>query len=239
MDLLLKEELWKDIMNGAVVYAGQLFDTTVYRSVFMPQKRNLELVHIPSEETFDLVRAHRDAELYRQGILDETLPVFERCLLIHYLGKIGYKKAAPELREAMMHARESDLRGFALEGLGRLGCREYVPDMIYVLRNDEYVRRDVVRTLGVLKDPRALLPLRETYEEIIYKIHAAEGQGKEWTDYSSEWSNLINVIEAMLRIDGPLAEQSLNEALDDNNIHIHEAAKRGAFFYNRKREKRQ
>ena len=247
IDLLVRGEFLRDRLSGSVLYNGRLYGHSAFTSdvcVFIPE-HGWELLHVPSDETFARISAYRDAKLYRLSILDDSLPVFDadyfvasRGVMINYIGKIGYREASPELREAMMHG-EDELRCFAIEALGRLGCTEYVPDMTQLLRNKSNgVKGDVVRALGALKDQRALVPLREQYEDTLRRMHVAQSHGKEWIEYNHEWSYFINVIESMLRIGGALAEQSLHEAMADPNDHIHNAAKRADFPGRTRRNKR-
>lgn len=239
MDLLVEKEFWREKLAGAVLHENKLYRRyNAFSHLLTPYERNWEILHMPSAETLELVRAYKNAELYRKAIVNESLPafgyeigindMFGRALMTHYLGLIEYRKSAPEFREIMLHDTSGDMKSFAIEGIHRLGFREYVPDMIKILRNskNENIRHNIVYAFECLKDKRALVPLREYFEENIQKIHFSESAGKTFSDYSHEWGRLIDALGAMLKIGGKLAEESLKEAYNDENIHIHNAAKR-------------
>jgi hypothetical protein len=186
----------------------------------------------------EMIHAYTDAFLFKDVIIDESVPafcnyaqLFGRVRMIHLLGLIGYKKASPQIREAMLHDLDAVVRSQAAETLGTLGDRKYVSDLIYTLRNDKDIctRIDACEALGELRDKRALIPLREFFEEARAMIYRKGYVG-------IYFISLKEALQSMLMIGGELAERTLNEALDDYNpinnsgIHVYQAARRGKLW---------
>src|SRR3989338_2540062 len=147
----------------------------------------------PMFQTLDLVHTAEQAEIYRWALLDESIPVldesiFGRLTMAHYLGLLGYEKAAPEMRELMLHAPEYEMRAEGAEALGSIGTNFYVDDLIGALKNDSdsHVRLHVARALGMIKDKRALRPLREMYEQSAARVHLTD-LGIEWIKVEDSW----------------------------------------------------
>jgi HEAT repeat protein len=86
-----------------------------------------------------------------------------RCDATRALGELGNIKAVEPVIE-MLKDEWVNVRIYAVTSLGKLGDTKAVPALIEVLQNDsenELVRAGAAAALGVLRDQRALLPLRE------------------------------------------------------------------------------
>ncbi len=86
-----------------------------------------------------------------------------RCDATRALGELGDAMAVPPLIE-MLTDEWVNVRIYAVQSLGKLGESIATPALIGVLQNTEendLVRAGAGAALGLLKDPRALLPLRE------------------------------------------------------------------------------
>ena len=86
-----------------------------------------------------------------------------RCDATRALGELGNTKAVMPIIE-MLKDEWVNVRIYAVTSLGKLGDEEAVPALIEVLKDskeNELVRAGAAAALGVLRDSRALLPLRE------------------------------------------------------------------------------
>ena len=83
------------------------------------------------------------------------------------MGEIGNKKAVDKLIN-MLYDEWVNVRIYAVTSLGKLNDTKAVPALIDVMKNrseNELVRAGAAAALGVLRDQRALLPLRELIME--------------------------------------------------------------------------
>ena len=90
-----------------------------------------------------------------------------RCDATRALGEIGNKKAVDKLIN-MLYDEWVNVRIYAVTSLGKLNDTKAVPALIDVMKNrseNELVRAGAAAALGVLRDQRALLPLRELIME--------------------------------------------------------------------------
>ena len=86
-----------------------------------------------------------------------------RCDATRALGEIGNPKAVDHIIE-MLKDEWVNVRIYAVTSLGKLNDTKAVPALIEVMKNEkenELVRAGAAAALGVLRDQRALLPLRE------------------------------------------------------------------------------
>lgn len=86
-----------------------------------------------------------------------------RCDATRALGELGSTKAVEHIIK-MLKDEWVNVRIYAVTSLGKLGDVAAVPALIEVLQNtqeNELVRAGAAAALGVLRDQRALLPLRE------------------------------------------------------------------------------
>ncbi len=86
-----------------------------------------------------------------------------RCDATRALGELGDTKAVKPVIK-MLKDEWVNVRIYAVTSLGKLGDTEAVPALIEVLKNEEeneLVRAGAAAALGVLRDQKALLPLRE------------------------------------------------------------------------------
>ena len=90
-----------------------------------------------------------------------------RCDATRALGEIGNKKAVDKVIN-MLYDEWVNVRIYAVTSLGKLNDTKAVPALIDVMKNrseNELVRAGAAAALGVLRDQRALLPLRELIME--------------------------------------------------------------------------
>ena len=90
-----------------------------------------------------------------------------RCDATRALGEIGNKKAVDKVIN-MLYDEWVNVRIYAVTSLGKLNDPKAVPALIDVMKNrneNELVRAGAAAALGVLRDQRALLPLRELIME--------------------------------------------------------------------------
>ncbi|MBQ8668982.1 HEAT repeat domain-containing protein, partial [bacterium] len=90
-----------------------------------------------------------------------------RCDATRALGEIGNKKAVDKIIN-MLYDEWVNVRIYAVTSLGKLNDTKAVPALIDVMRNrseNELVRAGAAAALGVLRDQRALMPLRELIME--------------------------------------------------------------------------
>ncbi|MEB3244450.1 MAG: HEAT repeat domain-containing protein [Vampirovibrionales bacterium] len=86
-----------------------------------------------------------------------------RCDATRALGELGDPRAVDALVD-MLKDEWVNVRIYAVQSLGKIGEKSAVPALIDVLKNKEendLVRAGAAASLGMLKDARALLPLRE------------------------------------------------------------------------------
>lgn len=198
---------------------------------------------------FDMLKAYENAEFYRKAVLDETIPLwgynyslfdeqFGRVLMIDALGHIKYKPACPELREAMLQDVESEIRETAAKSLGRIREKKYISDFIFTLTHDKNrcVREATIEALGDYKNPRALVPLRDRFEELLFQIRLKKHSTKlpfegapEILRYGHEYMEFKTVLNSICKIGGPIAEETLERAIHDSNPHISGSAKSCSF----------
>lgn len=164
----------------------------------------------------DLLQAHRNAELYRTAILDESLPAvmgdashmlldhspfFCRYFWIVDLGRVCYKPACPELREVMLHDLNSELRGAAAKSLGKIGDKRYTSDLISVMREDKKAAGAALRALGDMRDDSALPVLREKFEEARRRFDLA-GHAQDGDMVWDQVQEICKLTEIMIRAGG-------------------------------------
>lgn len=86
-----------------------------------------------------------------------------RCDATRALGEIGNPKSVDKII-TMLKDEWVNVRIYAVTSLGKLNSTKAVPALIEVMQNEqenELVRAGAAAALGVLRDQRALLPLRE------------------------------------------------------------------------------
>lgn len=86
-----------------------------------------------------------------------------RCDATRALGELGERSAVPHLL-GMLHDEWVNVRIYAVQSLGKLGCTTATDTLVGVLCNCEeniLVRSGAAHALGMIRDPRALMPLRQ------------------------------------------------------------------------------
>ena len=86
-----------------------------------------------------------------------------RCDATRALGEIGNPKCVDKII-GMLNDEWVNVRIYAVTSLGKLNDKKAVPALIEVMKNEkenDLVRAGAAAALGVLRDQRALLPLRE------------------------------------------------------------------------------
>jgi HEAT repeat protein len=86
-----------------------------------------------------------------------------RRQVVFALASIDDPAAIPGLRSALSTAHRGS-RGYAIDALGQLGAREAVPQLIALL-DDPWSRRRAARALVLIRDERALGPLRQASQK--------------------------------------------------------------------------
>ncbi len=85
-----------------------------------------------------------------------------RCDATRALGELGDKRAVDALVD-MLKDEWVNVRIYAVQSLGKIAEKSAVPALIDVMQNsdeNDLVRAGAAASLGVLRDPRALMPLR-------------------------------------------------------------------------------
>ena len=198
------------------------------------------------EEFFAKLRALEMAEQYRMAITDESLPAgieegarllvnhdpfFCRQFIIHWLGRIRYNPACPNLREAMLHDLRHEVRGAAAKALGRIKDRRYTHDVVAAMRDDrnECVRYYALEALGLMKDEAALPALREMFEEgrrEIYLAHLLRDKDRCLRGQET----ITDAIGAIKKIGGRSASQILRKAEHDADFWVRWSAGKGVEY---------
>jgi HEAT repeat protein len=86
-----------------------------------------------------------------------------RCDSARALGELNDTRAVEALIN-VLNDEWVNVRIYAVQSLGKLGDKKSVPALIQTLQNNEendLVRAGAASSLGIIKDARALLPLRE------------------------------------------------------------------------------
>jgi HEAT repeat protein len=177
----------------------------------------------PKKSTSDALRVTENPEIYIKAITDEDIPYIDRLIIIDTVIKIRLLDAAPTLRETMLHDDNDDIRRISATGLGKFGAAEYADDLLYSLENEKsnYVRMGVIESLGKLREKRALGTLRGLFEEYRNKIKdSMSGDGILGHGYEQ----CSDILTAMIEIGGPLARQTIEEALNDSNEFVYQSA---------------
>jgi len=108
-----------------------------------------------------------------------------RILLVRLAGDIGDASAGPILRSVLSESEDPSLRSRIAEALGKIRCREAVPDLLACLRDtDDWVRRASVEALSSLgaeehaEDLIRLLndPVPETRKAVCRVVSRLEGE---------------------------------------------------------------
>ncbi len=186
-------------------------------------------------------RALRNAPFYRMAITDENLPAtvdestgmllnhdpfFCREMMIDSLGRIGYYPACPDLREAMLHDLDWQIRGTAAKALGAIGDKGYTKDLIDVaLNGSSRVREDALEGLGNMRDETAVPALRDLMEDEKRNYF----MGRFTRDYRRETlaqHRMMQISTALKRIGGS-AMRVLTDARRDENFWIRWAVEKG------------
>jgi HEAT repeat protein len=87
-----------------------------------------------------------------------------RCDAARALGELGEAKGAVDALIGVLHDEWVNVRIYAVQSLGKLGDKKAVDHLIEVLENEkenDLVRAGAAAALGLLKDAKALLPLRK------------------------------------------------------------------------------
>ncbi|MEM9659068.1 MAG: HEAT repeat domain-containing protein [Planctomycetota bacterium] len=128
-------------------------------------------------------------------------------------------------------------RYFAALLLGRLECRDAVPDLIRATQDDPINYRAAI-SLGQISDQRAIPALRKMAEECLKQRHwagyglALLGEQKgfdvlaEVVASSSSWTQRRHSVRALGAVGDPVATPTLIEALNDDHVNVRISAAR-------------
>ncbi len=187
---------------------------------------------------------YRNAELMRQTLIDETIPlhdrdgrfslngrntvfgIFDGCRRSNVIAllQLEYWPALPELREAMLHEHDSYMRSLCVEAIGLMGKRGlvYAKDIretLWKFGDDPYFLGYAVGALARLDDKGATSLICEVYEmarERIDRLTFDEAMEKEmWYIYLIE-----DITSALIKLDPELALGILAKELANPNPHV-------------------
>ena len=194
--------------------------------------------------------AYKNAEFFRWSLVDESIPLHDRDGALSLKGQktvyciydgcrqsnaialleLRYWPALPELREAMLHERDSYMRALCVETIGVMGERGlvYAKDIRESIRkfnDDQYFIGEAVKALGILGDKDGVALLLELYEETrarIDRLTFDEAMDKErWSIYL-----IGDIAEALIKLDPQTAHDILAMELANPNTHVHHFTKR-------------
>jgi len=186
---------------------------------------------------------YRNAEAMRMTLVDESIPlrvddgmvaydIYDggRCMNAVALEDLKYWPALPELREAMLHDRNDELRIRCVSTIGVMGERahKYRSDIRQSIldSSNEFFQEEAVKTLGKLDDRESVPILRDLFNETCHRIHQISFK----ESLKVENSGLLNLIEAIIRtvflFDREAARELLAIGLTDNHPGIYHWSKR-------------
>ena len=230
MDFVVHHEFKFD--SGAVLHENRVYRRW-HHGLYEAKDSYHSEVSIPSDISLAAVRINGQEELYRAAIVDDKLPlsIWDRLLMIYDLGLVKYRKAAPEFREVFLHDVNESNASCALGSLVYMGCEEIIPDLIDIVRNRDKTRTpESVEALGKFRHKPALPVLIGYYEDMVYAVRKGEFSNANFGSYSSQWTELINVMTALLRIGGELPKRFFMECLNGDSVHAYHAATRANFW---------
>jgi len=108
-----------------------------------------------------------------------------RKILVRLAGDIGDVSAGTPLRAVLSESEDPSLRSRVVEALGKIGCREAIPDILTCLRDtDEWIRRasvDALSSLGAEEHAEDLVrllkdPVPETRKAVCRVVSELEGE---------------------------------------------------------------
>ena len=110
-------------------------------------------------------QVNRNGRVYRMPVMEREVNRYNEQYVQkgRALGELGNKKAVDHVIR-MLKDEWVNVRIYAVTSLGKLDDTQAVPALIEVLKDEsenELVRAGAAAALGVLRDQRALLPLRE------------------------------------------------------------------------------
>lgn len=187
---------------------------------------------------------YTNAELMRQTLVDESIPLHDRdgrfslngrktvfflfdgCRRSNViaLSDLRYWPALPELREAMLHEYNSEMRSLCVEAIGMMGKRGliYATDIRESIRkysDDPFYLGYAVTALKQLGDKDAVLLIREVYEMARERIDRLTFDEAMKTERG--WIYLIeDLTEALIRLDPEMARDILAMELVNPNSHV-------------------
>lgn len=249
MNMIQLEKRSGEYMHNNMIYQHAFRKGSV---LYLPADPRYGGPEAPEYYTSIMFEAAKNPEIYRKAVTDESLPptcldiegasdkCFGRYVIITALGLIGYERACPDLREAMLHDNNEGIRGESAIALGRIGNMAYTPDIIHAMQDDKslYTQDECIRSLGSMKDKRALAPLMEYFEDCRARIHFKALTGKDPTHYWDEYHGVETSITSMLKIGGRLADETLKKALNDRNGAVRNASKNAIIMSGRWRDEK-
>lgn len=179
--------------------------------------------------------AYQNAEFMRWTVVDESIPLkdnkrifglFDGCRRTNVMALcyLKYWPALPELREAMLHERDSYMRLLCVETIGVTGkyglpFAEDIRCSIKKFHNDPCYLGYAVKALSQLGDINSAPLIRELYEQTrarIDRLTFDEAMEKEIS-----WIYLIDDITlALIKLDPESARDILAMELADPNSHV-------------------
>lgn len=155
---------------------------------------------------------YKNAEAMRMTLVDESIPLrvsdniyaYEiydggRVMNASALEDLRYWPALPELREAMLHDKDSELRRYCVAAIGAMGKRayKYRKDICQSIlaTNDEFYQEEAVKTLGKLNDKESVPLLCDLFHETCHRINHIPFKEM----LKVEQSGLLRLIETIIR----------------------------------------
>lgn len=171
------------------------------------------LVTLNEHYLLNLYSALTTPELLRMTITDEDIPVEAHSVgpsqgswvgrgpFAEILGKVGYEPAVPDIREALLHDRDSEMREYSAQGIGAFG-REHLSILKEALKVE--MERQGTGLLGE-KTPEDKIKKRVVINKILF---AMKGQSEE------------SELDALTETSDFLIDMIVNEASYDERTNI-------------------
>jgi len=194
--------------------------------------------------------AYKNADFFQWSLVDESIPLHDRDRTLSLNGKgstfglfdgcrqtnvialwyLKYWPALPELREAMLHERDSYMRTLCVEAISVMGERgsmyaKDIQESIRKFNDDQYFIGEAVKALAKLGDASAVPLIQELYEEArarIDRLSFDEAMDKErWFIYL-----IGDITEALIKLNPQAARDILAMELANPNPHVCHFTKR-------------
>ena len=238
---------------GFILFQNKYFK---YDRLYTPAREwACDMVCLTEFDLYDFFQTVKEAPLLKKRILDESAPLKLDILLkkkgdntidggrisdAYLLGLIKYHEAIPELLEAVSHDNGERMREECAKSLGKMGSKAFncAQALCKILLNDRsvYVKREVAKTLGEIKNPVSIMTLRNAFEEAQLLIRQLE---VEVHDYKKENLGdelygscflLENIIVSLFQLDKKQGREVLAEGLNYNSRSVRHHSKNACFY---------